>query len=331
MNVRPCCLAATCAVAIGAALAATAAQTPLAKVTFLTNYVFQGRHAPFFLGRDKGFYKEAGFDLNIVPATGSGFVISAVDGGKADFGMAESASVVQAVARGAKVKGFAVFMDVSTSGLASLKPYPTPQSLAGKSIAASLTDSARVILPVVYSKAGLDRGAINWVTSDPSVYFSLLLSGRAELMTASSDGDLPALQQAARSRQQTVQFSSFAAWGYDVFGYFLVARADRLAGRADDARAFATATARAVQYAIAHPDEAAASVAKNSPALPEPTALAQWRESLKAMDTPFVRQNGYGQATEPRLRQTIALVSEALALNPTPDPKDVYADAFVKR
>jgi NitT/TauT family transport system substrate-binding protein len=121
-----------CALAVLSSVMATSAQKPLARVTFLTNYVFQGRHAPFFLGRDKGFFKEAGFDLNIVPATGSGFVISAVDSGKADYGMAESASVVQAVARGAKVKGFSVFMDVSTSGLASLKAYPTPQSVPAR-------------------------------------------------------------------------------------------------------------------------------------------------------------------------------------------------------
>jgi NitT/TauT family transport system substrate-binding protein len=321
---------AACALAILTSLSATSAQK-LTPVTFLTNYVFQGRHAPFFLGRDKGFYRDAGFELTIVPATGSGFVITAIDSGKAEYGMAESASVVQAVARGAKVKGFAVFMDVSTSGLASLRRYPTPQAVAGKSIAASLTDSARVILPVVFSRAGLDRTAINWVTSDPSVYFSLLLGGRAELITASSDGDLPALKRVAELRGQTVHFASFADWGYDVFGYFLVARADRVAANADEARRFAAATARAVQYATAHPDEAAASIARSTPALQETTALAQWRESLRAIHTPFVRQHGYGQATDVRLRQTIALVSEALALNPRPEPSDIYAEGLSKQ
>src|SRR5919112_1061106 len=73
------------------------AQPAQKKVSFLTNYVFHGRHSPFFVGLEKGFYKEAGFAIQISPATGSGFVVTAVDGGKADYGMAESASVVQAV------------------------------------------------------------------------------------------------------------------------------------------------------------------------------------------------------------------------------------------
>jgi NitT/TauT family transport system substrate-binding protein len=318
------------ALGVSPPFAPSASSAAPAAVTFLTNYVFQGRHAPFFLGRDKGFYREAGIDLTIMPATGSGFVISALDGGKADYGMAESASVVQAVARGAKVKGFAVFMDVSTSGLASLTPYASPNALVGKTIAASLTDSARVILPAVFSRAGLDPGGITWLTSDPSVYFSLLLGRRAELVTASSDGDLPALRRVAQTRKQNVYFWSFADWGYDVFGYFLVARADRLAARPDEVRAFAAATARSVRFAIEHPEEAARSILRHSPALDYETALAQWRESRPAIDTPFVRQHGYGHATDTRLQQTIALVNQAFKLSTPLKASDIYAEGFTR-
>src|SRR5947209_17602644 len=101
------------------------AQPALKKITFLTNYTFHGRHTPFFVGAEKGYYRDAGFDIDIQPATGSGFVITAIDSGKADYGMAEAASVVQAAAKGAKIKSFMVFTDVSTSGLASFEPYKT--------------------------------------------------------------------------------------------------------------------------------------------------------------------------------------------------------------
>ena len=45
-----------------------------------------------------------------------------------------------------------VFMDVSTSGLASLEPYPTMESLKGKKVAASQSDSARVTLPILLER-----------------------------------------------------------------------------------------------------------------------------------------------------------------------------------
>jgi ABC-type nitrate/sulfonate/bicarbonate transport system substrate-binding protein len=44
------------------------AQQPEKKITFLTNCTFHGRHTPFFVGVDKGFFREAGFDVTTKPA-----------------------------------------------------------------------------------------------------------------------------------------------------------------------------------------------------------------------------------------------------------------------
>ncbi len=321
-------------VGLALALAPTAAapaDAPLRKVTFLTNYVFHGRHSPFFVGLEKGFYREAGFDVSIAPATGSGFVISALEGGKADYGMAESTSVVQAAAKGAKVRGFGVFMDVTTSGLASLAPLPTPESLAGKTVAASLTDSARVILPIVFSLKGLDASTVKWQAADPGVYFSLLLENKVDAITASIDGDVPALARVAGPRGKAVHFAPFADWGYDVFGYLMVTTADRIASQPDEVKAFMAATGRAVRYAIDHPDETARIMVKHNPTLDVETTLAQWRQSIKAIDTAYVRQHGYGVATPERLQRTIDLVKQAFKLTAPLAPGDVYAIGLAPR
>ena len=304
-------------------------EKPLKKVVFLTNYVFHGRHSPFFVGLDKGFYKEAGFDVQISPATGSGFVITAVDAKKADFGMAESTSVVQAVAKGAKVKGFGVFMDITTSGLASLKPYATPESIGSKTIAASLTDSARVILPIIYNMKGIDPSSIKWQAADPGIYFSLLLEGKVDLFTASIDGDVPALMRVAAPQGKNVSFSSFAEWGYDVFGYFLVTTADKIASNPDEVKAFASATVKAVKYSIERPEETAQIMVRYNPTLDYNTTLAQWQQSTKAINTAYVRKNGYGIATTDRLQRTVDLVKRAFKLDVSLGPNDIYATGFV--
>ena len=304
-------------------------EKPLKKITFLTNYVFHGRHSPFFVGVEKGFYKEAGFDVEISPATGSGFVVAAVDGGKADYGMAEAASVVQAIAKGAKVKGFMVFMDISTSGLAALKSYPTPESLKGATVAAALTDGARVILPIIFKQKDIPADAVHWEAADPGVYFSLLMTGKVDLFTASIDGDVPALMRVAQPQGKTVYFSSFADWGYDVFGYLLIAKADRIAQDPAEVKAFAAATAKAVQYSIAHPDETAEIMVKHNPTLNYDTTLAQWKQSIKALDTAYVKQHGYGVATDDRLQRSIDLVKQSLNLDVKLTPADIFANGMI--
>lgn len=308
---------------------AWAGAAQLKKVVFLTNYVFHGRHSPFFVGLDKGFFRDAGFDVHIAPATGSGFVITAIEGGRADYGMAESTSVVQAVAKGAKVKGFSVFMDVTTSGLASLVPYPTPDSVAGKTIAASMTDSARVILPIIYSQKGLDPSKLNWQAADPGVYFPLLLQGKVDLFTASIDGDVPALMKVAGPQGKTVHFSSFADWGYDVFGYFLVTQGDRIAKNPDEVKAFAGASAKAVQYSIEHPEETAQIMVRYNPTLDLATTQAQWNQSIKALTTAYAKKNGYGVATKDRLTRTVDLVKKAFNLTGSLNAEDIYGESFI--
>jgi NitT/TauT family transport system substrate-binding protein len=325
-------LVASALVALGVALSAmpAAAQAPLKKITFLTNYTFHGRHSPFFVGLEKGYYRDAGFDVQISPATGSGFVITAVDSGKADYGMAEAASVVQGVAKGAKVKSFMVFTDVSTSGLASLEPYKTLESLKGKRIAASQTDSARVILPILLQRNNIDPSSIQWLAADPGVYSSLLLSGQTDLFTASLDGDVPALEKVAGPRGNTVYFAPFADWGYDVFGYLLIAQDTSLASDPASAKRFAEATRKAVEYSVAHPEETAQIMVKHNPALNYDTTLAQWRQTIKSIETPYEKQHGYGVATEDRMQRTVDLVKTAMKLDTNLTAKDLEVQVLSK-
>lgn len=325
------CMAALATVVLVSVPGPRAVAQDLTKITFLTNYTFHGRHSPYFVGLEKGFYRDAGFDIEIQPATGSGFVVSAIEGGQADYGMADASSVVQAIAKGASPKAFSVFMDVTTSGLASREPYPTPESLKGASVAAGLTDSARVIVPIVFRQHGLDPASVNWQAADPGVYFSLLLSGQVDLFTASIDGDFPALKKVAATQDQEVHFSSFADWGYDVFGYFLVTHADRLDQKPDEVRAFAAATAQAVRYAMEHPEETAEIMVKHNPTLDYETTLAQWTQSIVAIDTAYVKEHGYGSATQERVERTIGLVKEALGEDIALSADDVFAQGFVEQ
>jgi NitT/TauT family transport system substrate-binding protein len=311
--------------AFGSVLPASADTAETSKVTFLTNYVFNGRHAPFFVGLEKGFYKDAGFEVGISPATGSGFVIAAIEGGQADFGMADFSTVTQSVAKGTRVKAFSVYTDTSTSGLASIQPYGDPASLLGKKIAAGQTDQVRVILPIILRQKGLDPDGLDWQAADPSVYFSLLMSGQVDLITATLDGDMPGLSKIAAQQNKEVHFSSFAEWGYDVFGFVLVGSKAAVEADPEKARRFAEATRKSVEYARENPGEAADIMVKHNPTMSRDTVEAQLMATLRSMDTAYVEANGYGNATEERLSHAIELVGTALQLKMELAPQDVFA------
>jgi NitT/TauT family transport system substrate-binding protein len=310
----------------GGARAQGAAVKP---VTFLTNYALFGRHAPFYIGVEKGFYREAGFDLKIQPTTGSGFVNTAIDAGKADYAITDASLLVQSIAKGAKVRGFGVFMDISANGVASTSPLPTPESLIGKTIAAAVTDSSRVVIPIIYSQHNLDASKLQWVAADPGTYFSLLLGGRVDVIAAAMDADRPALGKAAAAAGKQVQFAAFGNWGYDVFGLFLVTSPDRIAQSPAEVKAFAAATVKSVKYAMANPEEAAKSMAAQNPAMDPDLILAQWRAASDVMQTAYVKQHGYGAATQDRLQHTIDLARTALKIEATVTPDQLYAPGLM--
>ena len=182
----------------------------------------------------------------------------------------------------------------------------------------------RVILPIIFDAKKIDISSINWQAADPSVYFSLLLSGQVDLFTATSDGDVPALTKVAAPQGKTVHFSSFADWGYDIYGYVLVGSTAALAKDPAEARRFAEATRKAVEYSIKNPDETAQIMVKYNPTMNLDTVKTQWAGTIKSMQTPYVAKNGYGAATDDRLERSIALTKKALKLEADLKPADLY-------
>jgi NitT/TauT family transport system substrate-binding protein len=308
-----------------AAPGAARGQGAVKSVTFLTNYALFGRHAPFYIGIEKGFYRDAGFDLRVQPTSGSGFVNTAIDAGRADYAITDASLLVQSIAKGAQMRAFGVFMDISANGVASTSPLPNPESLMGKTIAAAVTDSSRVVIPIIYSLHNLDASKVNWVAADPGTYFSLLLGGKVDVIAAAMDADRPALGKAAAAAGKQVNFGAFGDWGYDVFGLFLVTSPGRIAQSPAEVKAFAAATVKSVKYAMANPDEAAKSMATQNPAMDPDLIREQWRASSDFLQTAYVKQHGYGDATAERLQRTIDLARTALKIEAAVTPDQLYA------
>src|SRR4051812_26839677 len=76
------------AVTLSAVSALAQTARPLEKITFLLDFTAYGKHAPFFVALDKGFWKDAGFDASIIKGEGSATTISSYAAGTVDFAFA---------------------------------------------------------------------------------------------------------------------------------------------------------------------------------------------------------------------------------------------------
>src|SRR5436190_9768780 len=132
------------AMAMGFAQAQTA--RPVEKINFLLDFTPYGKHAPFFAALDKGFWKDAGFDVTIIKGEGSATTAAAYGAGAVDFAFADTPAVIIARGRGALVKVAGIIHDKSLYAAGTLEEnnIKTPQDFKGKRMGGSIGDASRV-------------------------------------------------------------------------------------------------------------------------------------------------------------------------------------------
>jgi NitT/TauT family transport system substrate-binding protein len=103
------------------------AQTP-EKFTFALNWFAVGDHAAYWVALDKGYFTQRGLDVTLENSKGSGDSIAKVDTGRADAGLADTAVVIAALARTAKIRIVGMVFDKTPLNVFSSKDKPIPQA-----------------------------------------------------------------------------------------------------------------------------------------------------------------------------------------------------------
>ena len=116
-------------VLVAVSLPPAAAQAP-EKVVFALNWFAVGDHAAYWVALDRGYYKARGLDVELQNSKGSGDSIAKVDTGRADVGLADSAVVIAAVGRGAKIKVVGMVFDKTPLNVWSRKEAPILKRLS---------------------------------------------------------------------------------------------------------------------------------------------------------------------------------------------------------
>lgn len=153
----PCLLLALALLAAGCAKKDPAAPTTTAplKITVQLDWVPEPEHGGFFQAQARGFFKEAGLDIELIPGGPNAFVMQKLATGQAQIGQADSTNTILAVAQGLPVTQIgAVFQnDPSVLMLHAENPITRFEDLNGKTIMAR---PEWAFLPYLKKKYGID-------------------------------------------------------------------------------------------------------------------------------------------------------------------------------
>ena len=101
---RPLIARVMAAAAIATCLVPPLAQAQERDLKFVLDFISLGRHAPWYVALGKGYFKDEGLNVTIMPSKGTADAIRTVATGGAEIGFIDIPSLVASGSAGATVK-----------------------------------------------------------------------------------------------------------------------------------------------------------------------------------------------------------------------------------
>ncbi len=298
------------------------------KVTFSTDFGFNGRHAYYFVALEKGFYRDAGLEVEIVRGTGSADVVRTVAAGRAQLGFADTGTlIISRTNQNLAAKVVAIVYNRPPHAIYCHEDVGVrgPKDLEGKTIADTAGSANPLIFPALARAAGVDKDKVKWIVADSASLPAMLVSRQVDCVAQFSVGQ-PLLER--RAAPKKLARILYAEAGLDFYGSGIMASDSVLKEQPDLVRRFVAATVRGMEVAFADPAEAGRIMNKVHPQVDAAIGQAETELVRELAVTPLTRARGLGYIDPKRMEQTRDVVAEAFNLPRRLPVEDLYAPGF---
>ena len=315
----------------------------LTKVTFMLSWAPDTNHIGVYVAKNKGYFKQAGLDVDIVAVAQAG-AEQAVNNGMADFALSNLTNVGIYTLKGAKIKQVMQVQQKPSAiwcSLASNKDIKSPKDFDGKTFATfGSNESDAVIRRMIQTDGG--KGTFDKVTVGTST-FQTLSSKKADF------GGFYATWEGVQADMYGPKLNCFTEPDYGVPGNAdtigIITSDKTISSNPTLVRKFVQATKKGYEYAYSHPDDAAAILVKEAPDANLKLAFVKksmktivdgqyWGDPAKIKDGSFV----FGTNDTKGAQQYFDFLAEENAytdahgktVHTAPAAKDIATDEFLK-
>jgi len=272
------------------------------RATLRLDWVRYGIHIPFFVGVEKGFYKEAGIDLKMLEGKGSGTTVQLVSAGEDTFGLASLPTMVEAIAKGVPVTSVYVVTPDSGYAIISLKEsgFKNPKDLIGKTVGVSPGGASRAVLPAFLRANGMELNQIKEIAFEGTGRFNAVLMKKVDTAL----GPYPLYAPVLEDKGAELSIMRLSDFGLSILGFGIVVNNKLVTESPDLIKRFLQATTRSIAYAKANPDEAIKAMSKDY-IKAEPKVWAyDWKLELETMESKYTKGKPTGWQSKEEWEQT---------------------------
>ncbi|HEX5019907.1 MAG TPA: ABC transporter substrate-binding protein [Candidatus Binatia bacterium] len=314
-------------------LGAQAQAAELKPANVRMDFIIGGKHAPWFVALEKGFYAKRGLNVTIQSSTGSADTVRTIGAGGADFGFADISTTIVARSRGTPIQTVAQFGYVPATIMwredTNIKQL---KDLEGKTYAISPGQAQWYLMPAYCRINKIDYKAIRIQETAAPLQPAALATKKADFIVMYRGSNDEIAELAASKVGVKLNRIFMKDTGLDIYGTGLVVKEDDVKKRPDFVRAYVEATLEGLRYARDHQEEALKILLKHKPELDQYLSTVQLRNALTEVFLPPESiQSGLGYMRPDITEKTVKIVNEFFDVGRKVTAKEAFTNQFIKR
>ena len=247
-------LAASCGSDTSGTTSSPGGAQPLKEVSLRLDWFFGSEHAAYFVALQKGFFKDAGLDVEIQEGSGSSTALKLVANGSSTFGIVGAGTVLTGATEGVPVQAVAGIFQETPSAVCYDKADPISEltDMYGKTFADDPASVSHNEWEAVAALNDVDTSKITSIAIKSGSDVQVMLTRKVDLLNCWTINQAMELQL----KGFPVGYLTFSSLGLHIPGSSLVTNMETIAENPDMVRGFVKAVIEGWEYTLAHTDEA---------------------------------------------------------------------------
>ncbi|WP_433296395.1 ABC transporter substrate-binding protein [Actinoplanes sp. CA-030573] len=278
----------------------------LKKVTYVTAFGAVGRDSFVWVAKEKGFFSDAGIDVDIQKGAGNVQNLTLIKSGQAQFAALDFTGAEIQAGLG-KFTNWRAVAAIHQQTLVSIMTtadtgITKPTDLTGKTVATAKGSVSELLFPAYAKLAQLDPKTVKLQGAQTTALNGLMAQRKVDALSTFLLSK-KALETASKKQVTVLPYSEYLS---DLFGNAIIAREELIGSDKELVKKFTGAAMKGLQYTLDHPDEAAAILNKAEPTAAVPAAIGE----INAMKPYVSPPNGapLGHLDQERVARSIAIL-----------------------
>jgi NitT/TauT family transport system substrate-binding protein len=303
------------------------------KLKVVLNWKYQGPQGMFFLADDRGYFKAEGIEVQLDQGNGSGGVPALVGNGTYDVGFGDMNALIEMAAKKPDDAPVAVYVMYNQPPFAiAVKadgPIKTAKDLEGKAIGGPANDGALKLFPAFCKIAKIDCTGIKLSNMQPNLRENMLMQGQVD-GTFGYVNTIRFSAKLAKIDDDKIRYIKYSDYGMDLYSNAIIVPKKMAKEKPELVKGFLRALNKGMQDSIKEPEASVAAVAKREPLINSKLERERFDATFAdEMNHPEIKKIGLGSVDEERLKRSIDIMVDALALPRSPTVSEIWNGSFL--